>query len=112
MDRVNEYRRYAEDLINYYASIKPANGDFDMQAVTDHEHDHYQVMVVGWDRNNKRVHDCMIHIDIKNNKIWIQENATDVDIANKLVEWGVPKADIVLAFHPPYKRPYTGFAIN
>lgn len=112
MDRVSDYRTYVTDLINYYASIKPANGDFDMQAVTDRDHDHYQVMIVGWDRNNKRVHDCIIHIDIKDNKLWIQENTTDVDIANKLVERGVPKDDIVLAFHPPYKRPYTGFAVN
>jgi hypothetical protein len=29
-----------------------------------------------------------------------------------LLARGVPKEDIVLAFHPPYKRPYTGFAVN
>ncbi|MEM7531299.1 MAG: element excision factor XisI family protein [Chloroflexota bacterium] len=28
----------------------------------------------------------------------------------KLVERGVPNTDIVLGFHPPYKRPFTEFA--
>lgn len=31
---------------------------------------------------------------------------------NELVEWGVPKEDIVLAYHAPYKRQYTGFAVD
>jgi hypothetical protein len=44
--------------------------------------------------------------------VWIQHDATDVGIANELLARGVPKEDIVLAFHPPYKRPYTGFAVN
>ncbi|HEX6384245.1 MAG TPA: element excision factor XisI family protein, partial [Anaerolineae bacterium] len=35
----------------------------------------------------------------------------EIDIANELVKSGVPKEDIVLAFHAPYKREYTGFAV-
>ncbi|MBV7335811.1 XisI protein [Chloroflexi bacterium TSY] len=42
----------------------------------------------------------------------IQHDATDIGIANELVDRGVPKEDIVLAFHSPYKCPYTGFAEN
>jgi hypothetical protein len=33
-------------------------------------------------------------------------------MANELVALGVPKEDIVLAFHAPYKRQYTGFAVG
>jgi hypothetical protein len=51
-------------------------------------------------------------MDIKNNKIWIQYDGTEVGMANELVALGVPKEDIVLAFHPPSKRSYTGFAVN
>jgi hypothetical protein len=51
-------------------------------------------------------------IDIKGSKVWIQANNTDLDIAADLVTAGVPKEDIVLAFHAPYKRPYTGFAVG
>jgi hypothetical protein len=34
---------------------------------------------------------------------------TGYGVANDFVAHGVPKEDIVLAFHAPYKRPYTGF---
>jgi len=48
----------------------------------------------------------------KNGKIWIQHDGTERGVANDLVEWGVPKEAIVLAFHAPYRWQYTGFAVN
>lgn len=54
----------------------------------------------------------MLHLDIKNNKIWIQHDETEIDIANELVNLGIPKEDIVLAFHEPLVRQYTGFAVG
>ncbi len=65
---------------------------------------------MGWD-GLKRVYNCFIHLDIKNNKIWIQRNTTEIDIGQVLVEMGVSKEDIVLGLHPPYKRPYTGYGV-
>ena len=46
------------------------------------------------------------------NDIRRQHDGTEEGIANRLVAQGVPKEHIVLAFHAPYKRPYTGFAAN
>ena len=66
---------------------------------------------MGWNKL-QRVRGCVLHIDIKDDKIWIQHDGTEVGVANELIELDVPKHDIVLAFHPPYKRPYTGFASN
>ena len=45
-------------------------------------------------------------------EILYQHDGTEEGIANRLVTLGVPKDHIVLAFHAPYKRPYTGFATN
>jgi len=53
-----------------------------------------------------------VRLDIKNGKIWIQHDSTERGVANDLVEWVVPKEDIVLAFRAPYRRQYTGFAVN
>jgi hypothetical protein len=52
---------------------------------------------------------CIAHLDIKDGRIWIQYDETETGIADELAELGVPKEDIILAYHPPYKRPYTGF---
>jgi hypothetical protein len=48
----------------------------------------------------------------KDGKIWIQHDGTEIGIANQLVELGIPKSDIVLAFHSPFKRQFTEFAVG
>jgi XisI protein len=52
-----------------------------------------------------------MHFDIKAGQVWIQQNMTDVDVAEELVEMGVLKEDIVLGLPPAYKRPYTGYGV-
>lgn len=111
MARVEGYPTYVEELIKRYGQHKPAYGDVEVQMVFDRENHHYQLLNVGW-KKNQRIRGCVLHIDIKDGKIWIQHDGTEVGVANELVEMGVPKQDIVLAFHAPYKRPYTGFAVN
>jgi len=54
----------------------------------------------------------VLHLDIINGKIWIQQDGTEVGIANKLVDLGVPKQDIVLGLDPPVMRQYTDFAVG
>jgi XisI protein len=53
-----------------------------------------------------------LHLDIKNEKVWIQHNGTEANIADELIDLGVSKTDIVLGFHSPYKRQFTDFAVS
>ncbi|WP_310587671.1 XisI protein [Fibrella rubiginis] len=76
----------------------------------DTERDHYQILTIGWE-DGKRVYYPIFHLDIRNDKIWVQEDATDYDLVGELERHGIAKSDIVLAFHAPYKRPYTGYAV-
>lgn len=66
-------------------------------------------MTVGWN-GQQRIHGCLMHIDLKDGKIWIQHDGTEEGIANRLVEAGAPREDIVLVFHALYKRRFTEFA--
>lgn len=112
MARIEVYQSYIEKIINHYGSYKPAYGDVEVQIILDRENHHYQLLTVGWN-DDRRIRGCILHIDIKEDgKIWIQHDGTEIGIANELVELGVPKEEIVLAFHAPYKRPYTGFAVE
>jgi hypothetical protein len=77
----------------------------------DRDKDHYEVMHVGWDRT-RRVHGSVVHIDIINDKVWIQYNGTTEPVAEELVAAGIPPEDIVLSFHPARVRQHTGFAVN
>jgi XisI protein len=51
----------------------------------------------------------VMHFDIKDGKIWLQQNLTDRDPAEELVEMGVPKGDIILGLQMPSKRLYTDY---
>ena len=79
--------------------------------VFDPERDRYQMLTIGWNKQ-KRVYGTMMHLDIKNNKVWIQENTTEFDLANELVEMGIPKQDIVIGFNTPKMREMTDIAIG
>ncbi len=112
MKRLAQYRQAIRQLLRAHSSPKKthANSEIEYQLIFDSEHDHYQLLDIGWD-DLKRIYNCFIHIDIKDGKIWIQRNMTEADLAQELVEMGVAKEDIVLGLHPPYKRPYTGYGV-
>ena len=59
----------------------------------------------------RRVHGCLIHIDIVSDKIYIQRDGTEEGVANDFVGAGIPKQQIVLAFRSPELRRHTDFAI-
>jgi hypothetical protein len=111
MAQVDKYRAYIKDLLTQYSRHKSPYGDDETYVIFDTERDHYQLVHAGW-HNNRRMYGCIVHMDIKNGKIWIQHDGTEIGMANELVTLGVPKEDIVLAFQSPSKRPYTGFAVN
>ncbi|WP_293114570.1 XisI protein [Moorena sp. SIO4G3] len=73
--------------------------------------DQYLIISEGWN-NQEHLHSCLIHVEILNSKIWIQCDNTEDGIANDLVAAGIPKSDIVLAFHPPDVRKFTEFAVS
>jgi hypothetical protein len=111
MANVEKYRIYIQQLLEKYGYLPSSKNDIETQIIIDEKHDHYQLVHVGW-RNNRRTYGCILHIDIKDNKFWIQHDGTEIGMANELVALGVPKEDIVLAFHAPYKRHYTEFAVD
>jgi hypothetical protein len=110
MDQLARYREIVSRLVEEYAGCKPACGDIRTEAVVDRERDHYEVMQVGWNAG-RRVHGSIIHIDIRDGKVWIEHNGTDARLGEELVAAGLPRNDIVLGFQPAELRPLTGFGV-
>lgn len=63
-------------------------------------------------RSFHHIHGSVLHIDIRDGKVWIQYDGMEDSIAEELVEAGIPHEHIVLAFKPPEIRPYTDFAVE
>jgi hypothetical protein len=67
-------------------------------------------MNVGWD-GYRRVYGCILQLDIKKGKIWIEQNMTEMRVAQELVEQGVEKDHIIWGFQAPEMREYTGYGV-
>jgi hypothetical protein len=109
VDTLATYRDVIQKLLTDYAAAPIANGEIDCYTVFDTRQDHYQVMNVGWD-GHRRVYGCVLHLDIKDGKIWVEQNMTEMRVAQELVEQGIKKEDIVLGFQAPEMRQYTEYA--
>ncbi|MDJ0736656.1 MAG: XisI protein [Nostocaceae cyanobacterium] len=110
MDTIATYRDIVERLLFEYAAIAYGYGEFKTEVVFDQIHDRYLLMNVGWD-SKRRVHGCIVHIDIIDGKIWIQRYGTEQGIALDLETAVIPKEHIVLGFPEPKLRQYTGYAV-
>lgn len=110
MEKVAKFQQLIQQLLMHYAEGDVAEAGVETQLVFDTERHHYYWMNIGWD-GNRRVYDFVIHLDVKDGKIWIQQNLTEADPAEDLVALGVAKDEIVLGLQPPYKRPYTGYGV-
>jgi hypothetical protein len=110
MDRLDSYRKIILEVLRPYLDITYANVDLKNRQIFDRETDRYIILSEGWQQQH-HLHSCLIHVEIINNKVWIQLDNTEDGIAEELINAGIPKSDIVLGFHEPEIRQYTGFAV-
>jgi hypothetical protein len=109
MDRLKEYRSIIQKILNDYSKIPYTYGNIKSLTVFDKDSDRYLLLINGRE-GVKRVHGCIVHIDIINDKIWIQRDGTEDGVATELLKEGIPKDKIVLGFRSPEMRKLTEFA--
>jgi XisI protein len=112
MDKLINYRKNIIKILTKYDDFanRSSKKKYQTCLIFDETHDHYLWMSVDW-VNQKRINNTHVHISIKNEKIYIEEDWTEEGIATELLREGVPKSDIVLAFHDPETRKFTDFAV-
>ena len=111
MDKIEQYREVVQKLLQEYVKLSRDNSGIETELICDTIRDHYQIVHVGW-LGERRIYGCILHLDIKDGKIWLQHNGTENDIGEELFEMGVPKTDITIGFHSPFKRQFTEYAVG
>jgi hypothetical protein len=112
MDKLNLYRQLIQESLLERAKLRSSSDPIKSQTIFDREGDHYQLVNLGWKDSSTRIYGCALHVDIINDKIWVQHDGTEDAIADELADKGVPKRDIVLAYQAPHVRQYTEFAVS
>ena len=103
MDKLEHYRQTVIELLEKDAAVQPANPDLTLELLCDTQRDHYAVIVFGR-QQGRFLYSGVIHIDIIDEKIWIQNNNSELEISKELTEMGVDPQDIIIGFHPPEIR--------
>ncbi|KAM3103621.1 XisI protein [Phormidesmis sp. 146-12] len=106
------YRNIILDVLQEIVERSQVSGSVRTVPVFDETHHQYQILDIGWDEAGHRIFQPVIHLELLDGKIWIQENVTDIDLAKALLEWGVKASDIVLGLHSPSLRRFSEYAIE
>lgn len=111
MDTIEFYRNTIKNILQQYASLPYRYGDVNTYVIVSENHNHFLLMDDGW-QNGLRMYGIITHVEIREDKIWIQRDGIEDGITADLLEAGISKDKIVLGFQSPEVRPYTEFAIN
>lgn len=109
MDPRLSYSQIAKTVLRDYADVYVCGGGGRLYPVFDDEHQSYLLLKREW-QGKKYLHSTIIHLDVIERKIWVQQDHTEDGIATALLDYGVPRDDIVLGFRAPELRQYTEFA--
>lgn len=115
MDKLESYRNAIKKILNQYyeMTLQPTHVFNDVEVsdrlAFDEIRDQYLWFRFGWD-DKKQVQHIIIYLCIKNGKVWVEEDATNLCVVDDLLAAGISKNDIVLGFHHPSKRTLTEFA--
>jgi XisI protein len=106
-----QYRKIIEKVLEDYADFLDGDEEVQVELVFDRERDRYLLVETGW-QNGYRIYGTLLHIDLIDNKLWIQNDGTEDGIAVDLVDAGIPKEQIVLGFRTFEQRQHTEFAVS
>ncbi len=109
METLFHYRQVITSVLTDLAEISERE-HVETLPLFDPAHDNYMLVDTGWD-GIRRIHHIIAHLRIHNGKIWVEADNTDRAIVQQLLDKGIPKDRIVLAFYSPQKRPLTEFAV-
>lgn len=78
MDKLPHYHTCIQTLLKQHSQFRTQDEAVENELVFDHDRDHYQLIRVGGQGLN-RVYHTVLQFDIKDIKIWLQQNTTDID---------------------------------
>ena len=110
-DTLNHWRQTIKKILTDLVAI-PFPDVVNMRAKTvfDDAAGIYLVVVEGW-QGVRRLHGCLVHVEIKGDKVWVQLDGTEDGVVGDLLAAGIPKDHIVLGFKSPQSRAHTEFAV-
>lgn len=112
MDQLTQRQTVIKETLKGYIEryqVSSPSSDIETLLITDDEHGHYLVIKNGW-QDKDRVQHIPIFIRLVDDQVWVEEDWTDYEVVDRLIQAGIPQKDIVLAFHHPTMRQFSDLA--
>jgi hypothetical protein len=98
----------SNDIKHYQSCIKQLLSEYEslttdwstIETIFDDVQMRYIVLRIGWN-GQKRIHLCLVHIDIKDDMVIVQANNTEDMLDDELVALGIPHENIHPGILPP-----------
>lgn len=97
MDKVDRYRQIIQQVIEEAATMFSEGNRISILPVCDPVHDEYLLISLGWHHEGCE-HDIVFHAQLRDGKVLILDDRTEEGIATFLIEAGIEKSDIELAW--------------
>ena len=93
METVETYRKLVQHMLQAHANAEEGTEGVgvEVQLVCDTVHYHCQLWYIRW-QDEHCIRGCVLQVDIKDRKIWIQYDGTEMGLASALVQAGFPNA--------------------
>ena len=111
MDTLKQYQNIVKEILEETAAYyKGTTNPLSLQPIIDETGHHFQLLMLGWD-DDTYSYQCLYHLALRNGKVWVHWNATDIPVEEELLAKGVAAEDIVLGLKHPDYRQFTNFAV-
>ncbi|MFV9505444.1 MAG: element excision factor XisI family protein [Oscillochloridaceae bacterium umkhey_bin13] len=106
------YRAIVWRVLEGHAAIPLGAGTATSFVVFDPHLDRFLLVTVGW-QGGRRIHSTAAHIALADDKVWIEHDGLPPPgLATELIEAGIPKTAVVLAFQTPYAHSSQDVALS
>lgn len=111
MNKTKKYRTLIKEFLTGEAAKKPSNAPkLERQLIIDQAENQFLLLTMGWYEEAYK-HYAVFHLELKEDKIWLHQNSTDIDIGEHFVKKGITKSEMVLGFLEPFERELSEYAV-
>ena len=104
VDKMMMYRSVVVNVLEEYHRLNlQAESELESMLVCDDHSQNYLLVLAGW-QGQKRIKQVQLHLRLRTNQVWIEEDWTEDGIMGDLIRSGVDRESIVLGFLPPQVR--------
>lgn len=112
MGMTHLYKQIIRKELEEYENTRIDNApDVKFHLIINEDQTEFILLSIGWNGKKYR-HGVIFHIQLKDDKVWLYKNNTDIEIGEVFAREGIPKSKIVIAWLPSYMQEVSEYGVG